>query len=233
MRGIGDRLHLVRGEVGLQPPALLAEHAAGGGDLDHVGAVLARLAHFLGAFDSTGAGIAAGKQLVDLRPETGDIAVPADDGQRRAGRDDAWARDQPLGRPAPERERGVLRASRLAHGGEPGERGQPRVLGPDDHAPLLGLDGFLPEIAARIAGQVDVEIDEAGDQRLARQVHHRRPRRAIDEPVLDADDPPVGDGHGRLPARRAGRVDHHRVGMDDHGFGKGRRGNECGGERKQ
>ena len=49
VRLVGDRPHLREGQLLLAPALSRREHAAGGADLDHLGAVLAQPAHLLAA----------------------------------------------------------------------------------------------------------------------------------------------------------------------------------------
>ena len=57
MGGGDDRAHLLVGEMRLESARLLREHAAGGGELDHLGAGPGELAHPLGALHRAGAGV--------------------------------------------------------------------------------------------------------------------------------------------------------------------------------
>ncbi len=166
----------------------MAEYAAGGGDLDDICPVLRRAPYLGRAFDRAGAGVAGGEDFVDLGPEAGDVAMPADNRQRRACGDNARAGNDPFFRAAPQGEGAVLRTARLAHGGEARERGQARILGPQDHAPFVGFDRLAPVIAAGIAGQVDVQIDQPGHHRLARKVDRRRALGRFGPAAFDADD---------------------------------------------
>ena len=130
-----------------------------------------------------------------------------------------------------QREGGLLAAPRLAHGGEPGERGEPRVLGPDHNAPFLGLHGLLPEIPARIAGEVGVEVDQAGQHGLALEVDlavglHRSVAGG------DAGDPAIGDKDRRRAARFAGGIGDDRAGADRDGLGGQRRGGRQQGDAR-
>ena len=195
MRGICDRGHLVIGEMRAQTAALLAQHAAGRGNLDDVGAVAAGLAHFGGALDRAGAGEAAGQQIVDLRQEAGHIAMPADDRERRPGGNDARAGNQAfIGAPA-QRERGLPGGARLPHGGEAGLHGFQRIFHAHDHAPFARFGRFLPEIAARIAGQMHMCVDQAGQHGLVAEVDDVVAGGRSVDPGGDRDDFAVLDQH--------------------------------------
>src|SRR3546814_18861958 len=84
MGGVGDALQFGAGEMAFEPACLLRQYAAGRGDLDDVGAGARRLAHFLGAFERTGAGIARIEDAVDILAAAGDVAVASSD-ERRVG----------------------------------------------------------------------------------------------------------------------------------------------------
>ena len=237
MRGIGDAGHFGIGEMRLEPAALLAQHPAGGGDLDHVRTVLARAADLLGAFHRAGAGVTRGEHFVDLGAEARDVAVPADDGQRRACSDDPRPLDHAFLGPAPQREAAVLRAPRLAHGGEARAQRLRGVLRANDHAPFLGLDRVLPEIAAGVAGQMDVQVDQTRHHGHALEPHRFGTRRGRVPAALDADDAAIGDRDRRRASRLAvgigddiAGMDHCRVGQS----GGGGQGNgQCGGQRQR
>jgi hypothetical protein len=59
MGGGDDGAHLLVGEMRLEPARLLREDAAGGGELDDVGAAAGEFAHAGGAFGRPGAGVVA------------------------------------------------------------------------------------------------------------------------------------------------------------------------------
>jgi hypothetical protein len=94
---VDDRPHLLVGEGLAEALVALAEHAAGGVELDDVGAELGRLADLGRALVGAGAGIVAVERLGDLGPEARDVAMAADGRERLAGGEHARAGDQPLG----------------------------------------------------------------------------------------------------------------------------------------
>ena len=64
--------------------------------------------------------------------------------------------------------------------------------------PRHGMPSFrqvLDGVAARVEGQVDVGVDEAGQQRRPGEVDELRVRRRRDPTCLDGEDPPVLDQH--------------------------------------
>ena len=211
-----------------QPAALLAEHAAGGGDLDDVSAILAGAADFLRAFHRAGAGVTAGQYRIHFGLEARHIAVAANNRQRRSGSDDARSGNDPLRSAAAQAVGSVLRAAGLAHGGEPGQRGQAGVLRAQHHAPFFGLGRFLPEIAAGIAGQMDVQVNQAGQHGLFGQMDHGCAFGRGQKSVLDAHDLAIGDDDRCRSARLTGGVRNHRSGMDIGGFRAHCLGGKCG-----
>ena len=96
MGGVDDRLHLGVGEMLAEAARLLREDAAGGGDLDEVGAGARGLADPRRALLGAGAGIAGAERLDHLGAEAGDVAMAADDRDGRAGGEDPRARDDAL-----------------------------------------------------------------------------------------------------------------------------------------
>ncbi len=231
MRGVGNRLHFGGGEVRFETAPLLREDAAGRSDLDHVRAVLAGEPHFRRAFDRAGAGEARIEQLVDLGAEAIDVAVAADDRQRRASRNNARPRHHALGRPAAQREGGVTPTARFAHSGEPGQRGDARVLGTDHDAPFVRLGRFLPEIAARIAGQVSVEVDQARQHGLGLEVDLAVGGHGT-VAGSDRHDPAIGDEDRGSPGRFGSGISDHRACADRDGLGRERRRHQRAGQRQ-
>ena len=135
----------------------------------------------------------------------------------------------------PQREGAGGAAARFAHGREPGKRRQAGILGADDDIPFIGLDCALPEIAARIAGQVDMQVDHSGYHGLVFQIDRDHLCRGCSEAVGNADDLPVGDRYRGWPTRLAFGIDDKRARVDDSGIGQRRRGahrprqrDECG-----
>ncbi len=227
MRCIGNRLHFIEGEMRLQAPALLRQYAAGRGDLDHVGTILAGQPHLRRAFHHAGAGEAGIEQFVDLGPEAVDVGMAADDRQRRASGHDARAGHHSFGSAAPQGKGGGRAAARFAHGGKAGARGDQGVLGADDHAPFVRLGRFLPEIAARIAGQVGVEVNQAGQHGFGREVDFAVGCDASRKGAIaggDRDDLAIGDDNGGRAAWLAACIGDHAACTDRHGFGGERRG---------
>ena len=122
---------------------------------------------------------------------------------------------------AAERKGAILPRPRLAHRGEPRAQRNAGVLHPDDDAPFVGIDRLAAIIAAGIAGQVDVEVDEAGEQCPVAEVDDLGARGRWRPACVDRDDAVVGDGHGRGAERRLVGIDDHAAGVDDGGLGIG------------
>ena len=170
MGGRGDRLHFFIGKLCFQSATLLGKHAAGRGDLDDIGTGPAGLAYFFRALDGAGAGIAAGQQRVDVFGEARHVAMAADDRQGWPGGDDAWSGNDPIGGAAAEREGAILRGSGFAYRGETRFGRDQCVFGTDNDAPFRRFGGFSPEIATRITGQMNVQVDQAGHHGLVGEV---------------------------------------------------------------
>src|SRR5690606_15492377 len=101
VRGIDDGLDLVHGELRRVAGARIAEHTAGGGDLDDVAAVLVALAHRLARvvhrIDHALGGAGRADQVRELVvPAVGRVGVAAGGGDGLAGGEDARPLQQPL-----------------------------------------------------------------------------------------------------------------------------------------
>ena len=105
-----------------------------------------------------------------LGPEAGDVAMAADDRDGRAGGEDSRARDEPFGGGPAKREADQRRRAEVADGGEAGERGDAGVLDAEQGHPFVAVDRLVAKVAAGIAGEMDVHVDQAGQHGLARQV---------------------------------------------------------------
>ncbi len=194
VRLVGRGLELLereRREVGTHAGG---EHAAGGDDLDGLGAAPHLLAN--GAADVL--------RAVDLVGE-GPVAVPARDRQCAAGRHDG----RPVGRSVVdrrrERTRVAGRSAEIADGGhsvlelaapvpERLHRGQGVVAG---DLQALGL-----EVPSAVEAQVHVAVDEAGRERPAGAVDVVRRARSTRRAAVGTDplDPPAGDQHAGAAA---------------------------------
>jgi hypothetical protein len=148
--------------------------------------------------------------------------VAADDGQRFARSDDARARHDAVADRVAQSVDRQTRSAEVAHRCEPRARGQQCVLDPDDRGELVGIDRPAPERRSRIAGQMDVGIDQPGHHGAAAHVDHGRSgRRRCAR--LDAADAAVLDDHRRGPERRLGRVDDQPPRLYRERLGRGRR----------
>ena len=226
MGGVDDRFHLGVGEMLAEAAGLLRKDSAGGGDLDDVGAGAGEFADPGGALLRTGAGIVDGERPDHLRAEAGDVAMAADGRDGRSGGNDPRSRDESLGGRAAKREADQRRRAEIADRGEAGEGGDPRVLGADQGRPFVGIDRLVAKVAAGIAGEMDVHVDEAGQDGLAGQVDEPGAGGGRGKPGRDGGDPAVGDGDGRRAGGGPRRVGDEVAGMDDHRLGGGGRGGE-------
>jgi hypothetical protein len=126
----------------------------------------------------------------------------------------------------------------VSNGGEAGAKGLLGIGGSNRRPEAVGI--LEASIAADLGqrGQMDVHVDQARKQGLARQVDPFRPGGDIGPGAAAADhrgDAAVGDHHHRLLDDPAGEDVDHPVGGDDDGFGRGGRGGggseEEGGEQ--
>ncbi len=198
--GVGllyDGLDLVEGELLGAGRVAVAEHPAGGADLDHLGAVLVQLADHLAAL--VGAVDHRIPPLLHRGREEGRVAVAAGRADGVGGGDDPRAHHIAGVDRLPEAHVVEVLGAHVAHRGEARLQGRLGVRRSDDRPEAVGE--LQPVVAAveRRGRQVDVHVDQAGQQRHARQVHPlgagREVRGAL---LLDGLDPPVGDQHRRL-----------------------------------
>ena len=101
--------------------------------------------------------------------------MAADDRDGRPGGKDPRPGDDALGGRSAEREADQRRRAEVAHRGEAGERRDPGILGADQGRPFVRIDRLVAKVAARIAGEMDVHVDQAGQHRLAGQVDEPGP----------------------------------------------------------
>src|SRR5690606_36068736 len=171
---VHDRPNLFR--IDLQDADRIAgrEHAAGRADLDDVGAVLDLVPDGGDRLvDAVGDALLDAAVRVAVRAVAVGVAVSAGDAEGEAGRDDAWAGHEAVVDRVAQRDVGPLVGADVAHGGEPGEQRDARVLDADDR----GVAGPLVQpvvavAAAGIAVQVGVRVDETGHHGVPGQVDH-------------------------------------------------------------
>src|SRR5690606_19125859 len=146
-RGLDHGPDLVHGELGRVAGPGVGQHAAGGGDLDHVTAVLvaladrlARLVHRVDdAFGGAGRAHQVGEHGV---PAVGRVAVAAGGGDGLAGGEDARPLDQALVDRVAQVQADL--AAEVAHAGEAGQQGLAGVA--------HGAEGVVHRVEAEALG---------------------------------------------------------------------------------
>ena len=178
--GIDDRADFLDGELRGVAGLGVAEHAAGGGDLDHVAAVLVALAHGLaGVVDGVDHALGGAGRAEQVRKlgvvAVGGVGVPAGGGDGLARGEDP----RPLHQALVDRVaqvRGHL-ASEVAHAGEAGQQG---LFGIADAAEgvihVVQAETFGIALRAGLAAQVHVQVGPAGGAGVAGQVDGPRAR---------------------------------------------------------
>ncbi len=172
--GVDDGLDFLDGELRRVAGLGVAEHAAGGGDLDHVAAFLVTLAHGLAgvvdrvdhALGRAGRADQVGERVVVA---VGRVGVAAGGGDGLAGGPDPRAVDQALvDRVAQVR---ADLAAEVAHAGEAGQQG---LLGVADRAEgevdLVQAEALGIALRAGLRAQVHVQVGPAGAAGVAGQV---------------------------------------------------------------
>ena len=224
-----DGFHLGERHLLLAGLSVVREDAAGGADLDDLGAVFADLAHALAAFIRAVGVVGAGG--VEGRGEPGDVAMAAGRAEGIAGGHDAWPFDLASFNGFFQRHVVPAAGANIADGGEAGFK---RCLGVRD-----GEDGEIGIRQAdageaaqrRIRVDVDMHVDQAGQQGDPRQFdnfggggHLQRVAGA------DAGDLSVLDDDGRVLDHAAGRNVEHALGGDIDVLRKG--GRRCGRDKQ-
>ncbi len=138
----------------------MRKHAAGGANLDHVGAVLDGLADFvLHGFHAVGNASAShvifeGQQIL--------VAVPSGDAERRAADQHARARNIAGIDGIAQRDVAVAVRSHVADRGESGLQSEARVAGPGQRGARNGNAQSLEAVVLRVTGQVGVGVGQTG-----------------------------------------------------------------------
>ena len=218
--------HFVFGELRAVAVLGVAQHAAGGGDLDHVRAFLVALAHggagFVGTVDHALDRAGRAHRLRQLAVEAvGDVGVAAGGGDRTAGGVDARAVHQALVDRVAQGQGGV--AAQVAHGGEAGLQGLARVAGGAQHGELgVEAEAFGIAVGAGLAVQVHVQVDPAGAAGVALEVHRAR---AVHGRQAGADlaHLAVGDHHGLVGLAAAAGAVEQLAAVQGEGLGLGER----------
>src|SRR5690606_38995133 len=164
--GVDHRPDLVDGELRRIARLGVAQHAAGGGDLDHVAAVLVALAHGLArvvdGVDHTLGRPGRAEQVREHRvPAVARVGVAAGGGDRLAGGEDARPLDQALVDRVAQ-----VRADLAAEVAHAGEAGAQRLAGVADRAEgvvdRIQAEALRIALRTRLAAQVHVQVGPAG-----------------------------------------------------------------------
>ena len=162
VRGGDDGAHLLVGEMGLEAGALLREDAAGGGELDHLRAVAGDArgpARRIGprrcrCCGRTSAAITSGR-----KPETSPwppmIEMAGPEATMRGPGNSPSRVPRESAKPT------CGAGAEVAHRGEAGAQGGARVADADQHRIFVRVDRLVAIVAAGIAGEVDVHVDQA------------------------------------------------------------------------
>ena len=224
MRLVRHRLHFIERHLLRADGIALGQDAAGGADLDHLRAVLVHLAHqraeFLGRIGNVG------PLPVERRRQFGGVAMPPGGAQRIGRGHNTRAGDFTLFDGLTQRDIGKSVGPDIAHRGEPRVERATRIGNAHHGAELVGE--LQAGIAAEpgIAGQMDMHVDQAGQQRARPQIDDSGACRNRIALVPDSADPPIDDHHLRIiDAFLPDDVDHV-SGTHHHGFGK------CGGRNR-
>ena len=115
-------------------------------------------------------------------------------------------------------ERRITRRPQIAHRGEARPRGEQGVLHASYRRTFVTVGRFAPEGRTRIAGQMDMRIDQAGEDRFVLHVDHGCTCRGGCA-GFDPNNTAIFDDNGGGAQRRLCRVDDQAAGLNSIGFG--------------
>jgi hypothetical protein len=231
VRLVGDRLHLLQSELLSADAVTEREDSAGRTNLDHFGAIFVQPAHLLARVP--GPADNRWSLLVVIRRQAGVVAVAAGRTDRIGRGDDPRtldpaAVDRLLQRHVVE----ILRAD-VAHGRETGIQGRRSIGRTHDGPEIVGIFEALVAADLGETGQVDVHVDEAGEQGLAGKVDLPRARRKLQrgERADLLDMAVIADQDRGMVDIAPGRDIEHAVGGDDRRRLCGGGADHCGGRQ--
>ncbi|MNE51202.1 hypothetical protein D3C80_1458200 [compost metagenome] len=144
------------------------------------------------------------------------VAVAAVDRDGRAGGDDARSRHVAALHGVAQGEDGLVAGAQISDGGEAGVQGAASVAGADHGLRRRRLGDFVqPPGRALLAGQVDVAVDQAGQDEGAAQIDHLA---LADEAVADFDNLVPSDHESFISQHpAAGRIGQKSPHLDERG----------------
>ena len=179
MRLVGDRLQLLEAQLLRARRVGLGQDAAGGADLDDLGAIFAQAPHDFAHLVGTAAQpelrvVETGRQVAGI------VAMPAGradqiSGGHDARADDVAALDRPLQRHVIE-----VATADVAHRGKAGAQHLRRVGYADDRPEIVGIAQPVEPVDRRIRVEMDMHVDQAGKPACppaGRSAARRRARR--------------------------------------------------------
>jgi hypothetical protein len=209
---------LGQGHLLLARLGVAREDAAGGADLDHLGTVFAHLADgAAGRLDTVGVErIGLGQRA----RHAGDVAMAARGAERGTRRNDPRPFDEATVDGLTQGDVGEIRTAQIPHRGEAGHQIGAGMADLQDRPEVVGVVQLVPAGHIGRRGQVDVHVDQAGQQGQARQIQPTRVSRQVGRHGrADRGDPAVGDDHhGVIDIAPALDID-HAGGGDDEGVG--------------
>ena len=162
VRSLDDGFQLLFGELLLETGRRVRQHAAGGRDLDEVGAFLDLLAHGAPAIIGAVADGRTGEGGHDAGRIAVDVAVTAGDGNRRTGCAQARAGHGAARNGIAQAEDGIIRAADILHGREAGfQRLQRKGRAVEGDVHIRILEFLDPAFRPVLAGDVDMAVDQA------------------------------------------------------------------------
>ena len=190
------------GELLAQTGRGVRENAAGRGDLDDVGARADLFADGPHAVVDARANTGRGQDVQDLIAVAVGVAMAAVDGNGGARGDDARADHIATPDRVAQGEDRFIGSAQIGDGGEAGHQGQPGVAHPD-HGPVRGRqgDGVQTSGRALLAGQVDVAVDQAGQDKGVAKIDDATLTHEI---VADFDHPAAADHNSFIRENSAG-----------------------------
>ena len=203
--GLDDGAHLVRHHLPVEAARYVRKDAAGGGELDHLGAGRNLLAHRPAAIVGAVAGVgrALAGDLGEVAVEAVDAAMAAGDRDAAAGRDDGRAGELAGIDRVAQRGDGARLAAEVADRGEAGEQGAAGVeQGGIGLVLIIAARRLQPRLEAVVeAAEMDVHVDQAGEDIGVAQIDDAGAGQ-VDIAVADLGDAAAADDDARLAPRR-------------------------------
>ena len=151
--------------------------------------------------------------------------MPADDGDRRACRDNSGAPKNPFIGSAAQGKGGILGRAGLTHCSKAGIERERSIFDAYQRGPLIAVNRLCTIIAPRVACQMNVQINQPGQDSLGGQIDDGYARRNLSfrQTLFDGNNASVGDSDRCRASGTLCRVGDQIACQNHLGFGESRR----------